>query len=213
MEADDWKQAWQAQPQGGLTVDTQRLLEEVRRDQRRFARTIFWRDVREAGIALLMAPLWAWMGIRQSLPWTWHLMIPSLLGVAGFLLIDRLRHRRPPPSSESLRRHVEASLAEVEHQIWLLRNVFWWYLAPLALPMLAFFAHCAWLAKPVGWWTAAVALAPALLGMAVFAAIYFWNQSAVRTSLAPRRDELQALLASLSGETLADQNPPGEKPD
>ena len=62
-----------------------------------------------------------------------------MLGIAGFMLADRVRHkRRPPVPSEPLRQCVESSLAEVEHQIWLLRNVLWWYLLPLALSASAF---------------------------------------------------------------------------
>ena len=79
-------------------------------------------------------------------------MVPALVWVAGFLLADRLRHpRRPPDPGEPLVRCVEASLAQVEHQIWLLRNVGWWYLLPLAVPMLAFVGHVGWRTQAGGW--------------------------------------------------------------
>ena len=62
-------------------------------------------------------------------------MIPSLLWVIGFFLVDRLRHRNVPPvAGEPLRRRVELSLAQVEHQIWLLKHVFWWYILPFIPP-------------------------------------------------------------------------------
>lgn len=52
----------------------------------------------------------------------------------------RQKKRRAGPG-HSLVREVEGALADVEHQIWLLRNVFWWYQLPVVVPILAFFAH------------------------------------------------------------------------
>ena len=124
MDPDDFKQAWQTQSsQTRLTIDAELLLKEVRRNQRYFTATIFWRDVREVGVGLLMVPLWLYLGVKHSLPWTWYLMVPALLWVAGYMLADRMRHKRQPPEpGEPLRQRVESSLAQVEHQIWLLRN-------------------------------------------------------------------------------------------
>ena len=59
---------------------------------------------------------------------------------------------------------MESSLAQVEHQIWLLRNVFWWYLLPLALATLAFFGQVAWQVRSGGWLMALV------VGLVVIAA-------------------------------------------
>ena len=57
-----------------------------------------------------------------------------------------MRHKQTPSDpDEPLLSCVKDSLAQVEHQIWLLRNVFWWYLLPSAIPLLAFFAHVSWL--------------------------------------------------------------------
>ena len=159
MNPDNLKQAWQTQSsQTRLTIDAELLLEEVRRNQQYFAATIFWRDVREVGTALLLVPVWLYLGVKFSLPWTWYLTVPVLVWVAGYMLADRMRHRRQPPEpGEPLRQHVESSLAQVEHQIWLLRNVLWWYLLPLALSILAFFGQVTWQVRSGGWLTALVA--------------------------------------------------------
>jgi hypothetical protein len=91
---------------------------------------------------------------------------------------------------------VEESLAQVEHQIWLLRNVGWWGLLPFAVPAMAFFGHIYWLAG--GGWEAAGAMAgvAAVVGL-ILVWVYRLNQAAVRNELEPRRRELQALLAGL----------------
>ena len=132
MNPDPIKPAWQAQPRPA--IDAEQLLAEVRRDRQQFAATLFWRDVREVGLSLLMVPLWFYLGAALALPWTWYLMVPTLVWYAGFFLADRLRYpRRPPDSGQPLVRCVKESLAQVEHQVWLLRNVGWWGLLPFAV--------------------------------------------------------------------------------
>jgi hypothetical protein len=204
MDPDDVKRAWQGQASHPrLSIDAELLLKEVRRNERSFDAIIFWRDVREVGMSLVMVPFWIYLGVRLSLPWTWYLTVPALLWVAGYMLTDRRRHnRRPPEPGDPLRRRVESSLAEVEHQIRLLRSVFWWYLLPLALPMLAFFGQVTWRTRAGGLWAALVGLSGVLaLVVVIFAGVYWLNQYAVRAELEPRRQKLEALLASLADET------------
>ena len=96
---------------------------------------------------------------------------------------------------------VKVSLTQVEHQIWLLRNVFWWYLLPFTIAILAFFAQVAWL-NHSGFWPITLALVPFVLFLLVlYGFVYYLNQRAVRRELEPRRQELLTLLASLGDET------------
>jgi hypothetical protein len=206
MNADDAKQAWQEQTsQTRLRVDAEQVLDEVRRKEQQFTAMIFWRDVREIGASLLLVPLWIYLGVRHSSPWTSYLMVPALLWIAGFMLVDRRRHQRQPPEpGEPLRQRVASVLAQLDHQIWLLRNVFWWALLPLALAGLAFFAQFAWQERWGGWWTALGVSIVVAFGAIVLAGVYWLNQYAVRCELEPRRQELEALLLNFQDET-----PPG----
>jgi len=199
MNADSLKEAWLAQtPQTRLTIDADLLLREVRRNQKAFTAMLFWRDLREVGVSLLMVPVWFYLGAKNSLPWTWYLMVPALLWVAGFMLADRRRHKpHPPAPGEPLSQRVENSLAQVEHQIWLLRNVFWWYLLPPSLAILAFFGQCAWYIRLGGWWGVLAIAGMVAVVTAIYGGVYWLNQHAVRSQLEPRRQELQALLAGL----------------
>ena len=199
MNTDTLKESWRAQTcQTRLTIDADLLLAELRRNERAFNAAIFWRDVREVGVCLLMVPVWLYLGAKHSLPWTWYLGVPALLWVAGFMLVDRRWHRqRPPEPGEPLGRRVESSLAQVEHQAWLLRNVLWWYLLPPGLAILAFFAQCAWEARSGGMWVALIIAGMVAVELLVFAGVYWLNQRAVRSDLEPRRRELEALLAGL----------------
>jgi hypothetical protein len=199
MNPDELKQAWQSQvSQRRLTIDADALFKEVRHNERHFRRIIFWRDVREVGVALLMVPLWIWLGLKETLPWTWYLCIPALLWIAGFMIVDRINQKqRQPRPGDPLRERIESSLAQVEHQIWLLRNVLWWYLLPPGAAIAAFFAHCAWLARDGGLMAGLVMVGVIAVAALILGGVYWLNQTCVRRDLAPRRRELAALLHSL----------------
>jgi hypothetical protein len=203
MARDPLQEAWQSQP--WPAIDTDQLVREVRRGQQQFAATIFWRDVREVGVSLLLLPVWVAMGVVLGLPWTWYLEMPALLWVAVFMTADRMRQRRRRAGpGDTLIRGVECSLAAVEHQIWLLRNVVWWYLLPLGIPMLAFLGQTFWPASRRDVWQATIAtfFVTVVVG-GVLAWVYWLNQKAVRAVLEPRRQELAAMLKSLSDEPLS----------
>ena len=57
--------------------------------------------------------------------------MPAKIWVGGVILMDRERHpQMPGDPSKPLVESVKKSLTQVEHQVWLLRNVFWWCLLP-----------------------------------------------------------------------------------
>ena len=203
MNPDPYQEAWKMQSSDArLEVDADRLLAEVREGERAFATMIVFRDAREVGVSLVMIPIWIVMGVKMALPWTWYLVIPGLVWIAAFMLVDRRRQRRKRPApGESLRGHVEESLAQVEHQIWLLRNVVWWYLLPLAVPMFAFFGQVSWRMRHLGGWEAVIGFTMmVVIVTVVFGLIARLNWTAIRTTLEPRRTELETLLRSLDDE-------------
>jgi CubicO group peptidase (beta-lactamase class C family) len=208
VNPDNLKEAWLAQTsQTRLTIDADLLLKEVRRNERSFNTMIFWRDVLEVGVSLVMVPVWFYLIAKHSLPWTAYLMVPALLWVAGFMLADRRRHKHcPPEPGEPLGRRVESSLAQVEHQIWLLRNVLWWYLLPPGLAILAFFGQCAWYIRLGGWWAVLAVAGMVAVVTLIYGGVYWLNQRTIRSELEPRRQELQALIASLN-DTIEAGNP------
>jgi hypothetical protein len=204
MNPEDLKNAWQSQPlQPKPPIDL--LLKEVERNQRNFETVIFRRDAREIGVALILLPVWVVLGITLKLPWTWYLAMPALVWVAGFMLVYRRRHMRPAPSDASLRENVRNSLNQMDHQIWLLRNILWWYLMPLNVAIAAFFLQVGWI-RGVNRADAFVVML-FLFGTVAFVMIvvYWANQRAVRVELEPRRRELQELMDALGEESSAVQ--------
>ena len=106
MNSDNLKEAWMAQTsQTRLTVDADLLLKEVRRNQKAFTASLFWRDLREVGISLLMVPVWLYLAAKHGLPWTAYLMVPALLWIAGFMLptAGGTNRTRPRPAKPSAR--------------------------------------------------------------------------------------------------------------
>ncbi|QDT72743.1 serine hydrolase domain-containing protein [Lacipirellula limnantheis] len=205
MDPDQLQQAWRAQSsQTRVTVDADLLRKEVERNQRDFGATILRRDAVEIGVALLLLPYWVYKGLTSSLPWTWWLTVPAILWVVGYFLADRRRYPQTPSSPGTpLLDCVKNSLGQIEHQIWLLRHVFWWYLLPFTISILAFFAHVS-LQTSEGW-LEAIGTGSLSFGflIALYSFIDYINQRAVRTELEPRRRELLALLASLNGDDAA----------
>ena len=202
MDPDDYQRAWQEHTsQTRVSVDADLLLKEVQRNQQDFTATIFRRDFVEIGVGILLLPLWFYLGFKFSLPWTWYLGVPAILWSIGFFLVDCLYYRPAPTQpSEPLLNSARESLAQIEHQIWLLRNIFWWYILPFTLAALAFFVQVTWLMSRS--WLYLLDLV--LFVAAVDIVIFFMNQRAVDRQLEPRRRELLALLASLGDESTED---------
>lgn len=208
MNPDKFQRAWKAEAaQTRVTIDADSLSKEVQRSHQGFQSTIFWRDVREAGGSLLMIPVWFYMGSLLSLPWTWYLGVPAFIWVAGFFVVDRRRHpQRPSPPGEPLLYYVKESLTQVEHQIWLLRNVFWWYLLPYSIAIMAFFLQVAWETSSNWWEFVAFGGGLGLFLFVTYWATYLINQRAVRVRLEPRRQDLLKLIASLEKEDNSDDS-------
>ena len=157
------------------------------------------------GTALVLIPVWIIIGISTPQPWTWYLMIPGLLAVTAFLILDRRRERRRAPEPAGpLRAYLVASLAAIDHQIVLLRNIFWWYLLPMGLPATIWLGHLAWEMRFWGWETVVFMGIMLAIGGSVFGWIYWLNQRAVQCDLIPRRQELDAILENLRDESASE---------
>ncbi len=203
MAPDEFQQAWQAQAsRTRVTIDADLLRQEVQRDQQDFRAKIFYRDFGEVGVALMLIPIWITLGVMTESTWSWYLTVPVLIWMAGFMLVYRRRHRQEPAEpDEPLLQCIQRSITEVEDQVWLLRNVFWWYLLPPSVSILIFFAHVSWQSRVGGWLFALIFflfMAGFLIGLYTW--IYFLNQRAVRLQLIPKREELLTLQASLQEE-------------
>jgi hypothetical protein len=204
MTFDELQKKWQSQKDGGkLSINSDLLFKEVRRNKKSFESSIFWRDFREVGACIPVAIFFFYCGMKMGI-WSLFIAALSMIVVGAFLVIDRIFvKRRQPKFNSELMSCIESSLAEVKHQIWLLKNVLWWYLLPPGIGIGVFLLHFAFLmaksleGKP---------LVHSLLftfAYAIFCVFFCWgvywlNQRAVRKVLFPRKQELEQLLASIS---------------
>jgi Na+/proline symporter len=198
MNFEDLQKVWQSQNAGGtVTKSTDALLEEVRRNQQQFRSTIFWRDVREVGVAFLLVAFFGYLGLRRS-DWTYFLIAAACFGVGSFMLIDRWRQRqKQPAANDSLKACAENSLFQVNHQIWLLRNVGWWYLLPIAVALGISTGVSVWHSHHHRVLVVLGGCLYLLIVALVYWGIYWLNQFAVRNELIPRQAKLEALLANM----------------
>jgi len=194
MNFEELQKTWQTHDAGPkVTIDADALLKEVRRNQQQFWATIFWRDVREVGIAALLAPLFAYWGWKGQ--WASYLCAFGCFVVGADMVLDRFQQRKKTQDvHSSLKDCAATSLAEVSHQIWLLKNVLWWYLLPLYVPIMVLFGSAAWgMPGPVA---AKILFLLILTGFVtvLYGGIYWLNQFAVNKNLEPRREELEKLI-------------------
>lgn len=200
MTFDELQKNWQAQKSDPkLAIDPDLLLREIKRNKISFECSIFWRDFREVGIAIIMFVYFLFIGIKNSL-WPMLLLALICLWVGVFMVADRIvQKRRQPCLSDSLFNCVKNSLGQINHQIWLLRNVLWWYLAPLGVGILICFGHFGLILMqiekpPIGLMLFFLAC---VVGTILLCwGIYWLNQRAIRIELAPRKHELEDILNS-----------------
>jgi hypothetical protein len=202
MSFEEFQKAWQSQETGTtIKIDSNLLLNEVRRNKDSFEASIFWRDVREVGAALLVCAFSVYSVIKDHF-WPVLLLIPGVLFVAVYLIVDRrIQKRKLPVPSETLLGYLTESLNQVNHQIRLLKNVFWWYLLPILICIVLFTTWIHWSFRGMGAFPLICSLAKSLIiTIIVNVGIYYLNQWAVKADLEPRKKELEQLLDSLKGD-------------
>ena len=67
MTFDELQKTWQSQQENyKLKIDSNLVLKEVKRNKKHFESAIFWRDVREVGIAIPGCIFFLYIGIENS---------------------------------------------------------------------------------------------------------------------------------------------------
>lgn len=200
MNWNELKTTWASQK---LTTTPLTDPEALRRDfeakRRRFARTFFWRDVREAAAGLFVAGVFAYVGWQMGrVGWPIALAVVLMLGLTVFFVRERLRaHQQKVGADASLVAKLEAEIAELRRQRGLLLNVGTWYLAP-CMGAAAIVAATALIhaPKPLAAKLAAGAIMLILLALVSWG-VWALNRWAVRKQIEPRLAELEKLHQSL----------------
>lgn len=201
MKLDEIQKVWQSQD-ARMTVQTTILLESVRRKQRGYAVSLWIRYLREGWGAIFAAVLFLFI-TESSVSmgsgfWPFYVALAIICGTGVFRVIDYHRQKQKAPHySESTLSFIESSLADISHRIWLLENILWWWVLPMAV------AGCLIIFQIlliVGWHHPSVFMELGV-GAAIFALIlvfiYWGNLLTARKYWQPRRADLQALADRL----------------
>ncbi|MFO0946349.1 MAG: hypothetical protein U1D30_10435 [Planctomycetota bacterium] len=193
MDPEKMRQAWQSQSCGTIGDNPDQLLKVVRWE--RLAQ--FCVDI---GMIAFFFCVSVWMcerafrDIRQYWPW-----LISALGsgwVVGYITFNLwLRQRHAARFDDPLLAHVEWSIKDIEHQMWLDRWSPCWYILPLALgcmlPPILFFAM-EYGERPV-WEGLLPLLGTEFVFVFTFLFVYLVMQFGVRHANEKRYRELQSL--------------------
>jgi hypothetical protein len=199
MQFEDLQKTWQRQDHSiKTTLDMNLLLTEVRRNDAQFQATLLRRDAIEIlGCAGMTIGFFAWGWMWQW--WSLYLLSVCCLGVGVFFVMDRrIQRRRQPIAQPTVRGCIEESLHQLNHQIWLLKNILWWYLLPPIIGVAAVSAQTVTVIarnNPADAWVTGIVFT--LTYTFTYGFVYWTNQRAVKKQFIPRRQELETLLASL----------------
>ena len=184
MNLDDFKQPWQ-QRQRDLDGRVDHVIKKARSRMAGFDRTIWWRDMRETFVAVLMIIWFSYDLFRpQNLlsKCGTGLLIASCLWIIAVLHWARVKGK-VARADLPVEDYCKAELERVDRQIWLLRNIHWWYLGP---PFVAFAVIIA-AEKPDA--SGLIMLLTFIVPLYGF--LYWLNQVAVKNQLLPLRRELE----------------------
>lgn len=203
--------AWQRQDDRIVFKgDPEETVKQLRRKQRRFFVGLLFSDFLEAGAAIGLACLFTfWVAPKFGKQGVFvYISAAVLLLLAAFFIVDRLRQERRP-RGRALADEIRHYLLRVNRRIYLLRNVFWWYLLPgiiaWALVVIPAFilTFNGWSIDPFGM-TAVFGITIGL-AVVVFILVYKLNQYGVEKELVPLKEELEQLLQDLTAEPAPQQ--------
>jgi hypothetical protein len=190
---DDLQGAWRRRgtPEGS-TETTARELDAARARAGELERTVRRRDRRETLIALALLPVFTYFALRAD---GLAVRLGSAILVAALVAIPlRLRaaRRRTPDPGLPVAQFLRLELEFVLRQRRLLLTVPLWYLGPLVVGVILFYAG----ASTSPWRT--VLYGAVVLAFAAW--IYRLNRRAVRQELEPRERELRLWIELAGGE-------------
>lgn len=183
MKLDDLKAPWR-EKQRQLDPQVDHVIKAVRAGMSSFDRTIGLRDLRETLVAIGIA---VWFGYSFIQHDRWIAKIGAAMVVAASVMIvvvlnwTRLKGQVARPG-RTLRDYCADELNRVDRQIWLLRNINWWYTGPIFVGIIV---EMLGIMAPASLLIFALTI---LFPMAWF--IHWLNQHAVNSQLMPLREEL-----------------------
>ena len=193
MNFDTVKRTWKSEQNAAILLrDPGEIAREVQRKYRRERRYWVWVNFQEGIPALFLSWLIFARGLRiEVVPWTHFVAATMILGF-GFLFVGfnlrQLLHERQ--FGDSMRETIRRSMSQVDHSIWLVRNMVWWGFLPLCSAAgLLVYQDVIANDKPI--W---VRVSSTAIALSIAYGIYLWNQRKLNRKYLPRRKQLEELL-------------------
>jgi hypothetical protein len=192
MTFEELQTSWQEQPiPDTVVIKEETLLSITRRNQQDFLAAVLRRDFCEVAVCVLLVVFFLHLSINSK-SISMLIMTVWCLYVGSFFIIDRhIQKKRQPVYEDTLTCCLQQSLNQVNHQIWLLRNILWWCLLPIGIGL-----PIGFILEGVPFWSKLYVIV-ATFEVSVFYGIYRINQHAVLYGLLPRRNEILTLLSQL----------------
>ena len=190
MNAKELKRSWKERNDQLAGENVDQLADHLRTRSSWFENTIARRDLREHAAAIFVL---LFFGVSFfSLPTVTARIGCGIIMAGSIVIMCTLiwsRRGKPLMHQLSVIDFTKEQLLRLDRQIWLLRNVTWWYTGPL---MLGIFIFVLGIAPATGFVLAYLA-ACVLFGWFV----HWLNQQAVKKQLMPYREELLNTLEQL----------------
>lgn len=189
-ELDNLKRVWQQQPIDKTVelFNKKNSITDIKKKAEAFNKSIFWRDIRESFAAVILCIIFIYQGFHSSnsvYKAGCFISAAGCIFIAIFLYIKKMQFSKTD-YTEDINHNLKNSLSQVNAQIWLLRNVFWWYLLPL-IPgiFIQNFTHESiskvWIFN--------------IVTVLILILVYWLNQWAVKKSLLPLKSDLEAIIS------------------
>lgn len=196
MNWNDLNSIWRSQQDRVFSeADFASLQKTVETKHRQLARTLFWRDIRETAACLFVTGVFGYRWVQGDLAfWPFVVSVTILLGLLVFFIKELVRARRNRVRPDaSLLAKLDADIAELKHQRYLLLNVATWYLAPVfvswAIVVVSSFINDSAQHRSHPLSFAIYVVASLLLGWGIWAL----NRYVVRKSIEPQLKETEKL--------------------
>ncbi len=197
MKFENLIETWNVNDPSMEQMDTNELLQSVRRESARIERAVRWRDRMELASAGLVIAVLIPLAIILPAPVSWGCaaMIASVLWVSGCLLAARKRRlREQNRPTRNLIDDLQRDANLIQQQVKLLSSVALWYLLPLGLGIGALVVSVE-IASPgsnprfLGFYV--------LITCATFIAVHWLNNRIASKQLRPRERSIRQLINDL----------------
>jgi hypothetical protein len=190
MNLDELKQHWQRDAPSSTGWTRREDMGELRARVAKLRRVARARDLRETAIAAVLIGVFLWIAWGAATPLERIGAAITAAGCAFIIVWVRAAGRgREPDTDLPVAKFFRHELAYLDRQVALLRNVLWWYILPLTAGI-----ELGFVGSNRAWPIKAICM---LIGVAVAVVVYRLNQAALRTHVAPLRDEVARLLREL----------------